>query len=198
MNEHVQDWLPAYHDGELHWSRQKRVEDHLKGCAACRQDLDQLRKLSALLQAAPGPARQTSAGRFASQVELRLVEPAPRPRWQKALQAGWQLAPLGLLFAWVCSQAVLVFSGLFAGMGGFDELLAGRLSIQGLLLSLPLVFSLGSLYQVVGYLPWLPREIAFIDIIVLQMELAVITAVLLWGWVASFWVYRQRRSNYGN
>jgi anti-sigma factor RsiW len=159
MNGHVQDWLPAYHDGELHGARLKKVEDHLKGCAACRHDLDQLGKLSALLQAAPGPARQVSAGRFASQVELRLKEPAPRPRWQKALRAGWQLAPLGLLFAWAFAQAVLFLSGLIAGLGGLDAL-------------------------------------SSIDLIVLQLELALILSVLLWGWVASFWVYQKRRPKY--
>jgi hypothetical protein len=172
------------------------MEDHLTGCAACRHDLDQLRKLSTLLQAAPGPERQISAGRFASQVELRLKEPAPRPRWQKALKAGWQLAPLGLLSAWVFSQAVLFLSGLIAGLGGFDAIFAGRFSIQELVLSLPLVFNTGFLVRAAGILPRLRWGEPILDLFLLQLELAVIISLLLWGWVASFWVYKKHHSIY--
>ena len=78
MNGHIQDWLPAYHDQELRGARLKWVEDHLKGCDACRGELDELRRLSALLQAAPEPVRQTSARRFASQVDYLIPRPGDR------------------------------------------------------------------------------------------------------------------------
>ena len=196
MNGHVDEWLPAYHDGELHGARLKRVEDHLEDCAGCRRDLDQLRKLSALLQAAPGPVRQISSSRFASQVGLRMKEPARRPRWQKALKAGWLAAPLGLLFAWSFSQAVLILSGLIAALGGFDELLAGEFSMQVFLLSLPNLFNPGLLVRAAGVLPWLRWGEPLLDLILLEVELMVVIGVLLWGWVASFWVYHKRRSNH--
>jgi hypothetical protein len=196
MNGHVDDWLPAYHDGELHGARLKRVEDHLKDCESCRRGLDQLQKLSTLLLAAPGPARQISSQRFASQVKLRLKEPAPRLRWQKALKAGWQAAPLGLLFAWSFSQAVLILSGLIAVQGGFDRILAGEFSIQALLLSLPNLFNPGLLVRAAGVLPGLRWGEPFLDLILLELGLTVIIGVLFWGWVASYWVYHQRRWNY--
>jgi predicted anti-sigma-YlaC factor YlaD len=193
MNGHVDDWLPAYHDGELHGARLKSVEDHLKDCDGCRRDLDQLRKLSALLQAAPLPERQISARRFASQVELRLKDSPPRPRWEKALKAGWQAAPLGLLFAWGFSQAVLILSSLIAALGGFDQILSGEFSLQVLFLSLPYVFNPGLLVRVAGVLPRLRWEDPFLDLILLQLGLTGLIGVLLWGWLASFWVYQKRR-----
>ena len=195
MNGHVKDWLPAYYDGELHSARLKRVEDHLKDCAGCRLELEHLRKLSALLQAAPVPARQISTQRFASQVELCLKESTPRSRWQSTLKTGWQVAPLGLFFVWGFSQAVLILSSLIAALGGFDRLLAGHVSIQELLLSLPTDFNPGHLHRVVGVLTWLRGGEPFFDLITLQLGLTVMIGILIWGWVASFWVYYQRRLN---
>jgi anti-sigma factor RsiW len=193
MNGHVRDLLPAYFDGELQGASLKEVEDHLKGCSGCRHDLDQLRKLSALLQIAPGPERQVSARRLASQVELRLKEPERRPRWQKALKAGWQVAPLGLLFVWGFLEAVLVVSSLIAALGGFEELLAGQVSFQELVLSLPVVFSPGLLARAAAVLSGLRWGDPFFGLVLLQLELAVMIAILLWGWVASYWVYSQHR-----
>ena len=47
--------LSAYHDGELPSEQRERVERHLAGCAACAADLEQYRRLSTLLAAAPRP-----------------------------------------------------------------------------------------------------------------------------------------------
>jgi anti-sigma factor RsiW len=51
MNQHVTDWLGAYHDGELEESRRQQVEAHLQVCEDCHAELSRLRALARLLQA---------------------------------------------------------------------------------------------------------------------------------------------------
>ena len=48
--------LSAYHDGELDASERERVEAHLRGCAACARELEQLREASRLLREYPAAA----------------------------------------------------------------------------------------------------------------------------------------------
>jgi predicted anti-sigma-YlaC factor YlaD len=94
MSEHVLDWLPAYHDGELHGKALQQVENHLQACATCRAELQALQSLSSVLKSAPVPDL-TPPGRFAAQVALRLPRrAAPRP-------PGWRLGvPLALIVIW--------------------------------------------------------------------------------------------------
>ena len=44
MSDHVIDWLSAYLDGELKGGRLQRVEEHLAGCRACREELEWVRR----------------------------------------------------------------------------------------------------------------------------------------------------------
>lgn len=81
MIEHVTDLLGAYLDGELHGLRLRQVEEHLTRCAACRQELEQLRGLSALLQESLPVESFTPAERFAANLALRLPR---RPEVQPA------------------------------------------------------------------------------------------------------------------
>jgi anti-sigma factor RsiW len=45
----------AYHDGELPAEEARRMQDHVGVCAACAEELEQLRKLSRFLASAPMP-----------------------------------------------------------------------------------------------------------------------------------------------
>jgi anti-sigma factor RsiW len=45
--------LDAYHDGELSDQRRVAFEQHLAGCAPCRSELEQMRRLTALISRAP-------------------------------------------------------------------------------------------------------------------------------------------------
>ena len=45
--------LSAYLDGELTLPEHRAVDEHLRGCAICRRDLAELRRLKALLGALP-------------------------------------------------------------------------------------------------------------------------------------------------
>jgi hypothetical protein len=114
MSEHVIEWLGAYLDGELKGGKLQRVQEHLAECDACRAELESLRGLSALLQEAPA-AEFASQERFVSQVNLRLPERRTKQTRGRLIEAGWWMAPVGLLMAWIfISTAVLVSDAVTA------------------------------------------------------------------------------------
>jgi anti-sigma factor RsiW len=123
MDEHVTAWLGAYHDGELHGRRLQQVEAHVAECPACRAELERMRAVSALLQECPAAEDLTPPDRFVAQVGLRLPRRPEQTRWQRALEVGWQLVPVGLIGAYAFVQAVLIVSclvliALQVGLGG--------------------------------------------------------------------------------
>jgi len=199
MTEHVTAWLGAYHDGELQGRRWRQVEAHLAHCATCRADLERLRALAALLQESPAAGDLMPPERFVAQVGLRLPRRPERPAWQRGLEIGWQLVPLGLLGAWAFVQVVFVVVGvvlvaLRMGVGG--DVVAGLLpaSRQGLWLAE--IFSLSGaglndvgqmmlrLLSNGGPLGW--------GVTLNVVSLAVI-GLLYWSWLASWWARRQHR-----
>lgn len=194
MTGHVMIWLGAYVDGELRGRRLRQVEAHLEDCAACRAELESLRALSALLGESPSPATLTPPERFVVQVGLRLPRRPERSSWQKTLEIGWQLAPLGLFGAWAFLQAVLAVAGVVLllqsfGLGG--EVLAGLPMAAPAGPSLAEIFTLSApgldgvgritlyLLKDGGPLGW--------GITLYLVSLAVI-GLLCWSWLASWWV----------
>ena len=134
MNEHVTQWLTAYHDGELHGQRLARVERHLQHCEMCQAELAHIRTLSTLLQDVPPAERRTTADQFVAQVGLRLPRQAPQSAAQKALGKGWGWIPVGLLGLWALIQTTLVVANIILtalnlGLGG--ETLAGMIPATG-------------------------------------------------------------------
>jgi hypothetical protein len=71
----------------------------------CQAELEELRKLSALLQESPAPETLTQPERFVAQVALRLPRRPTQPAWKRTLEAGWRLAPVGLLGVWAFVEA---------------------------------------------------------------------------------------------
>ena len=63
MSQHLLEWLPAYHDGELGQDRRRLVEAHLEECESCRTELKALEPLSSHLKAERAP-EFTPAARF--------------------------------------------------------------------------------------------------------------------------------------
>ena len=209
MTKHVTAWLGAYHDGELRGRQLRQVEAHLAHCVTCRADLERLQALAALLQESPAAESLTPPERFVAQVGLRLPHRPERPAWQRALEIGWQLAPLGLLGAWTFVQAVFAMAGvvlvaLRMGLGGDVAawLLRPEL-VEGLAGSgkrgpywLTEIFSLSGaglndVLQVMlrllsggGPLGW--------GVTLNLLSLAVI-GLLYWSWLASWWARRQHR-----
>jgi anti-sigma factor RsiW len=201
MSEHVFRWLGAYHDGELRGRRLAQVEAHLARCAVCCAELEGLQALSGLLQGVPQPAYSLPPERFVAQVGLRLPRIPEQPAWQRALERGWQMVPLGLLGTWAVTQAVFIVAAaaLLAWRTGLGESLtagwlpawqpgpgpAETLSLSGA--SLSEVGALArQLFSSGGLLDW-----SF----VLYLALLFVIGVLYWSWLASWWAYRQHRQS---
>ena len=110
MHDDMRALLNAYLDGELNGTRLQELELHLAGCEACREELKELRLVSELLQAAPAPEFMP-AGRFASNLVLRLPRQTTRSLPPKPGALAWWLVPAGLLAAWFFVQTVFTLTG---------------------------------------------------------------------------------------
>jgi hypothetical protein len=202
MTEHVTTWLGAYHDGELRGLRLRQVEAHLAQCAMCRAELERLRALAALLQESPAAENLTPPERFVARVGLRLPRRPEQPAaaaWQRAMEIGWQLAPLGLLGAWIFVQAVFTMAGavlvaLRMGLGG--DVVAGLLPASQQGPSLSEIFSLsgaslGDVGRIVLQLLSISEPLGWG--ITLNLVSLVVIGLLYWSWLASWWARRQHR-----
>ena len=192
MNEHVTEWLAAYHDGELSRSRLVQVETHLEHCSACRAALQELQMVSMLLQVNPPAPTNTNPERFVAQVNLRLPREQLQPGWKRTLEAGWRLVPFGLLGSWVFIQAVLIVSGLVTvalQLGIGEDQLAAVFPLAdpatGIFESLPLTgASLGEIAA--GVVRIISAGGPFGWGLPLYLILTVVIGLLYWGWLASW------------
>lgn len=116
MNEHVSQWIAAYHDGELSQPRRAKVSAHLEGCESCRRELQQVEELSALLQTATVPDYPRSE-RFAANVRLRLPRTAAGEKAQHRIKLAWGLGLAGVIGLWAFMQAVLITTGISFALG---------------------------------------------------------------------------------
>jgi anti-sigma factor RsiW len=194
-------WLDAFHDGELRGRRLAQVHAHLAECDACRAELDELQALTGLLQSAPPADLLATPDRFVAQVGLRLPRRPEQPAWQRALERGWQMVPLGLLGTWAVAQAVFVVAAvaLWAWRAGLGEsVTAGWLPTWQSGAGLAETFNLSGaslsevgalarqLFSSGGLLGW-----GF----VLYLVILFVIGVLYWSWLASWWAYRQHRQS---
>jgi len=182
MSEHVLDWIGAYHDGELHGDRLRRVEAHLRACSACQAELEALQNLAARLQASPPMPARTPPEQFVAQVRLRLPpRSAPVPGRARLRQAAGLWLPLGVLTLWAFGQAVLLVSGLALGMAAVPAAIPVVLPPLPGLGALPLLVALA---QPAGWGGWLA-------LLVLNAGLTAAVAVLVWGCLAGWWAARE-------
>jgi anti-sigma factor RsiW len=194
MNGHVTHWLAAYHDGELRGRRLRQVEDHLAECAACRVELDELQCLSTLLHESPAAEGLLSPERFVAQVGLRLPRRPTQPAWQRTLEAGWRLAPAGLIGTWAFVQAVFIVTGIvLIGLQvcGIDVMGLQQAASHQTWLTAGLSF-LGA-----GLSPTTLTVLNTLNVLIWGLALyltATIAVVLLyWSWLASLWARRRHQ-----
>ncbi len=95
-NAEIRDALPEYLHGRLDGTARARVESHLRGCEACR---DELALLDSLRAAAPQPAVNVAA------IAAALPRPRRRAAWTSHL---WQIAA-AVVFLAVGSSSVVTY-----------------------------------------------------------------------------------------
>jgi anti-sigma factor RsiW len=122
MHNQLFPLLNAYLDGELRGTRLREMERHLTICALCQRELDDLRRVSDLVRAAPQPAF-TPADRFAANLTLILPRRPQRSQLSSAPSPAWWLVPAGLLGLWFFLQTVsaltnFVYAAEASGMLG--------------------------------------------------------------------------------
>ena len=199
MMEHVSAWLEAYHDGELSKRRSRQVEAYVADCASCRAELEALRALTGLLQESPAPLGLMSPERFVAQVGLRLPRRPVQPAWRRALEAGWRLAPAGLLGTWAFVQALIIVSGIV--LTGIDVGLAGDVAAALLPAQQP-NWGLIEIIRLAG-VDLSDASRFMLDILGTGTGLSLTTfasvinsvvfGLLLWSWLASWWARHQHR-----
>jgi len=173
MSQHIFEWLPAYHDGELSTGRRQQVEKHLETCPDCRAELQAIADLSALLKTEHSP-RLTSPERFAAQVQLRLPHTTPQEIQPDGSMPRWVLgAPLALLVGWAFLQAALIVTALILNavqvLGLQKQLWPNWVGVEGL------IETAGSLFA-------------------LNLGLLVLTASLWCVWLAFWWVWNRSQN----
>ena len=192
--QHISQWLEAYHDGELSDRRIQILETHLETCASCQQELAELQILSSLLAENPQPENLTQPDTFVAQVALRLPRNPRQTTWQSVLRRGWQLAPLGILGVWVFIQATFLVTGILMWLikltpigeqfsllvPGGSSLLEEIMVLQGASLLDIGRFGIG-LLRGGGPLGWS---------ITLNIGLTVLIGLLYLSWLASWWVQK--------
>ena len=199
-NEHVITWLPAYHDGELQGRRLQQVDAHLEHCEMCREELSSLRALTALLQTSPAPQALIQPDHFVAQVGLRLPRRPTRPTWQRALETGWRLIPVGLLGAWVFVQVIfltsnLVLGALGLGLGGDVAATLLPASQQGSWLNGVLNLSSASLNDLGQIGTQLLNEGGPLGwSVTLNMAAMFVIGMLYLSWLASWWAIRHHQN----
>ena len=179
--QHVEHLLDDYYDNELAPAARRRVEAHLDGCAACRAELEQRRRLSGLLAEYDVPDTLSALEVFRAQVALRLSgRVRERSRYRGV---AWHIVPLLLLCGVVALQVLLALAGTLlvgarlAGWLGID--VAALPALAGL--SWP---ELGTVYGT----SWPSLLAAFGISLMVGLYLgSLIVFVPYVGWVGALW-----------
>jgi anti-sigma factor RsiW len=201
VSEHVEEWLPAYHDGELKGRRLADVESHLTKCVACQAVFQELQAVSRLLQDSPAAPALSSPDRFVAQVKLRLPREQLQPAWKRTLESGWWLVPFVLLGVWVFIQAVLLVSGLVRvalQLGIGTDQLAAVFPLAEPTVSTLESFQLtgASLAEIAaGVVRLISAGGPFGWGLPLYLILTIVIGLIYWSWLASWRIRRKQLQN---
>ncbi len=192
MNERVNSWLNAYHDGELSIRRWRQVEQHLQICADCKAHLEEIQAISMLLDDVPSAEDLLPNEVFVAQVGMRLPREDNASLWNKISQTGWRAAPFGLLGSWALVQAIFIVSNLVLWalriVPGADQIMAllpsggsSPVIVTGLSgLGILRAGQLGaSLFGGNSFLGWS---------LIFNVGITMLIGLLYWSWLASWWI----------
>jgi len=206
MHEEMRTLLNAYLDGELHGRRLREMETHLASCAACRNELKDLRMVSAMFQADTTP-EFTPAERFVSQLTLSLPRPVLEPglprrtlrdRFTKPGSLAWWLVLMGLLGAWFFMQTVFTLTDVVTA-ANITGLLGHATSWLGSGQESTWFSTATSLFgrQAVGAEPTLSllnNVSVFAANLVSGFLWQVVIVLLYWAWLLLWWFQRGSRT----
>jgi hypothetical protein len=99
--------LSAYSDGALALYEVVALKDHLSGCAACRRELEAIRRLNRLLSRAPDGAGEVEPAIDWRRFEARLERRLAAQRWS-LLRRPWYRQPVLLRAAMGAAATVLL------------------------------------------------------------------------------------------
>jgi hypothetical protein len=178
------------------------VEDHLADCASCRAELEDLYQLSAQLKLLQPAGMSLTADRFTAQVIMRLPSRPDRSKPQSIAIVIWWMFPAALLLAWAFIQTTNHVSDLFNVLLG-----AGILrNSSGWILANS---QSGNWYA--DLLRWVQSSLTNsgwlgiqllgdVQLIILNLLYSLIPmavlGVLLWSWLAGWWVYQREGAGY--
>jgi anti-sigma factor RsiW len=190
----VVEWLGAYQDGALSDERRAWVEEHLRGCPACRQELDALSALSNLLQAEPAMTSRLSATEAARVITGRLPRAHGIERTAASLGRLARMAPLALFGVWAFIQAVLTLSGaLFLAEQFFPGMVGVLMPLEfAAPLKVLLDWTLNMILPV--RLIDLPLALSAALLPLLELAASALVAVLFAAWMAGVYSYRRARA----
>jgi hypothetical protein len=202
MHDEMRLLLNAYLDGELHGARLQQLQDHLGGCAECRQELAELRRLSTLLHEDPAP-QLVPVDRFVANLTLSLPRRPAVERSRRPASWVWGLVPAGLLFAWIIVQAAFVLGAALSIAGRADLLGNASTMVSGVGEHSLWFDALSGLF---GSQPGAPMAaLSFFD----QLGLVgsgllawvfwqAVIFMLYWAWLAVWWWNRRSRDPQGS
>jgi len=187
MPDPIQTKLSAYLDGELNRQESLEVEKHLQSCQACREELEELKRVSSLLHESHMP-EFTTAMDFKAQVMLQL------PRREETIQQSQKakflwVAPVMVLVAFIFVQVTLNLSALveLAGNAGWVSVDTGTPS-QMLWFSAMQLLP-GDLLSTPG-LAWLNvvnNAGLFTQSVMITLLGQIIAAIVYWGVLTLVW-----------
>jgi hypothetical protein len=156
--------------------------------------LKALQCLSALLHESPAAEGLLPADRFVAQIGLRLPRRPTKPVWQRTLETGWRLTPVGLVGTWAFIQAVFLVAGItliVLQISGID-ILGLQQAGHG---ETWLTAALG--YVGVGLDNTTMTILKVLDMlragIVFYLTATVAIILLYWSWLASLWARRRHQ-----
>jgi hypothetical protein len=195
MSNHVTEWLNAYVDGELKGRRLHEVEEHLAECEACQAELESLQGLSAMLQEVPA-AEFTSNERFVAQVNLRLPQRRVATTRLRLLEAGWWMAPVGLLLIWIFISTTVLISDMVTTANNFGLLdSASALLVSNSSSDAYWTSTLGQFGLLEGdSLGWAESTESFTRNVLPQFIWQVSIALLYLTWIAIWWARQTRHA----
>lgn len=193
MVKHVTPWFNAYFDGELPDAQLRQVEKHLTECDECQAELEQMRSLSALLQATTPTDEFLPTERFVANLTLNLPRQPVQSSPRKIFEIGWWLIPLGALGVWLFLQITFSLSSVVltiseTGLLGNGFWLQGN-PAQTRWFSLAMDFFGGQIGVTGRFILSAFNDLGlFIQNLTSRFIWQALLATLYLGWLASWWL----------